>query len=142
MRPTRQIWVRGRLRRPFWIRFKNFHILELSWKFYFWNIFVSSECNQWNSNICIYFVMKFYFLFRSFKIFEIRPRKFLFTGISWECVGGNFFSQKIRTQRKISRRIRYNDMGSLFVIVVFPINASFSRLRILIEILKTLCKQL
>ena len=81
---------------------KQFFILELSRKFYFMNIF-------------FYFTSSlFYFFIRSLKIFEIRSRKFLFTQISRKCEGG----LKIRAQRKISRRMRYNDMGSIFDFIV------------------------
>ena len=69
----------------------KFFILELSRKFYFQNIFVSSDCNQSSIKICIYFEIKFDFIFRSVRMFEVRQRKFSFTRISRKCVCGTFF---------------------------------------------------
>ena len=56
------------------------------------------------------------------KIFEIRPRKFFklnFLGNAW---AENFFRLQIWIQRKISRRMVYNYMGSLVILPTIRTN--------------------
>ena len=85
--------------------------------------------------IYILYDFKFQFWSSDIKIFEIRLRKFLKSNFLENAWAENFFRLQIRIQRKISRRMVYNYMGSLVIlpticmkiVIAWVLNAIFGR---------------
>ena len=71
------------------------------------------------------FDWKLYFRFSHGKIFEVRPRKITKLRISRNAWAEMKFGLEIRNQRKISRRMVYNDGTFLVLSHTFPIKYVF-----------------